>query len=239
MKQGKLKQLRDFIKSHEMRYFVEHSECSGQTHIKKAFKVEINKTEYWVYFSYGDIPKLKEERCLLKTMEEAEAKAQKMRESHQKQKKEKAAARKAKYEEVTRYLNNFSMWDITEWYDNEKVVKTEGRDFVEAIKGLYVQIPDREKDDEQTYIRLLENYIKTGTIYTQGMSFSKEHVVSVKYGKYGAVEIELINGTTIIPKSESVTNLIKTIFGNRLDSWSYNDVKEPTDGFDKMGGTKR
>ena len=75
MKQGKAKQLRDFIKSHEMRYFVDFSDYSGQVHIKKAFKVEINKTEYWIYFSYGDRPELKEERCLLKTMEEAKAKA--------------------------------------------------------------------------------------------------------------------------------------------------------------------
>lgn len=38
MKQGKVKQLRDFIKSHEKRYFVEYSDYSGQTNIKKAFK---------------------------------------------------------------------------------------------------------------------------------------------------------------------------------------------------------
>ena len=40
-----------------------------------------------------------------------------------KQKKEKADARKAKFEDVTRYLNNFRMWDITEWDGNDKVVK--------------------------------------------------------------------------------------------------------------------
>ena len=239
MRQGKLKQLRDFIKSHEMRYFVERPDYSDKTHIKKAFKVEINKTEYWVYFCYGDRPELKEERCLLKTMEEARAKAQKMREAYQKQKKENAAARKAKFEEVTRYLNNFDMWGVTEWDGDVQVVIPEGRDFVKAIKNLYARIPDREKDDEQTYIRLLENYIKTGTIYTQGMSFSKEHVVGVKYGKYGFVEIELINGTTIIPKSESVNNLIKTIFGKSLDSWSFDDVKEPIDEYDKKGDTKQ
>ena len=64
-------------------------------------------------------------------------------------------------------------------------------------------------------------------------------MVSVKYGEYGAVEVELINGTTIIPKSSSVTDLIKTIFGTRLDSWSYDDVKEPKDKFDKMETHKR
>lgn len=239
MATGKIKQLRDFIKSHEMRYFVEHPDYSGKTHIKKAFKVEINNNVYWLYFIYGDRPELKEERYLLKTMEEAKAKAQYIREAYQKKNKENAAARKAKLEEVTRYLHDFSMWDITKWDGNAQVVNPEGRDFVKAFKDLYARIPDREKDDEHTYIRLLENYIKTGTIYTQGISFSKEHVVSVKYGKDGAVEIELINGTTITPKSESVTNLIKTIFGIRLDSWSFSDVKVPTDEYDKMGDTKR
>ena len=91
-----------------------------------------------------------------------------------------------------------------------------------------------EKADEQTYIDLLENYIKHGTIYTQAKSFRKEQVVSVRYGENGAVEVELVNGTTIIPKSNAVTNLIKTIFGHRLDTWSYSDVKEPTDNFDKI-----
>lgn len=42
MKESKTKQLRDFIKSHEMRYFATYQDYSGQTHIKKAFKVEIN-----------------------------------------------------------------------------------------------------------------------------------------------------------------------------------------------------
>ena len=100
-------------------------------------------------------------------------------------------------------------------------------------------MPRLEKDDEQTYLKLLENYIKNGTIYTQAMSFRKEHVVSVKYGEYGAVQIELVNGTTIIPKSNGVTNLIRTIFGDRLDTWSYEDVKEPTDKYDKIKEPKQ
>ena len=237
MKESKTKQLRDFIKSHEMRYFVDFSDYSGQAHIKKAFKVEINKTEYWLHFSYGDRPELKEERYLLKTMEEAKAKAQKIREAYQKQKKEKAAARKAKYEEVTRYLNNFRMWDITEWDGNDKVVKPEGRDFVKAIKELYADIPDREKDDQLTYTQELERYIEHGTIYTQGMTFRKEHIISVKYGEDGSVEIKLIDGTTIIPVSRSVTHLIKTIFGQNR-SWTYNHVKFPEGTHDEMKETR-
>lgn len=232
MKQGKVKQLRDFIKSHEMRYFVKHSDYSGQTLIKKAFKVEINNVEYWVHFAYGDRPEIKDKRTLLKTMEEAKAKAMKWRDEYQRKKKEAADKRKERMEDVVNFLNDFRWYDYKDW--NSEEIKPHGLPIAEAIKQVYANMPRREQDDEQTYIRLLENYIKHGTIYTQAISFRKEHVVSVKYGNNGAVEIELINGTTIIPKSNSVTNLIKTIFGDRLDTWSYNEVKEPTTKFDKI-----
>ena len=238
MKQGKAKQLRDFIKSHEMRYFVEHSDYNGQTHIKKAFKVEINNAEYWVHFSYGDRPEIKDERILLKTMDEANAKAQKWRDEYQRKKKEAADKHKAMLEDVTKFLNKFSWFDYSSWDNHE--IKPKGQPIAEAIKRVYENMPRREKDDDETYIKLPENYIKNGTIYTQAMSFRKEHVVSVKYGdECGAVEIELINGTTIVPKSKAVTNLIKTIFGGRLDTWSYGDVKEPTDKYDKIEKPKR
>lgn len=237
MRQGKAKQLRDFIKSHEMRYFVVHSDYSGQTHIKKAFKVEINNNEYWVHFAYGDQPEIKDERILLKTMDEAKAKVQKLREKHQKEKKEAAENRKAKLAEVTKFIENFRWWDYKNW--NSEEIKPEAQPFAKAISYLYADMPRREKDDEQTYIGLLERYIRYGTIYTQALAFRKEHVVSIKYGEYNAVQIELINGTTIIPKSESVTKLIKVIFGDKSDSWSYNDVKEPTNEFDKIEKPKR
>ena len=237
MKESKTKKLRDFIKSHEIRYFVAHSNYSGQTYIKKAFKVEINNNEYWVHFAYGDRPEIKDERILLKTMGEAKAKAQKWRDEHQQEKKEAADKRKARLEDVTKFLNDFSWYEYQDW--NSEEIKPKGQPIAEAIKRVYANMPRREKDDEKTYINLLENYIKHGTIYTQAMTFRKEHVVSVKYGEDGAVEVELINGTTIIPKSNCVTNLIKTIFGNRLDMWSYNDVKEPTDKFDKIDKHKR
>ena len=236
MNQSKVKQLRDFIESHEVRYFFTHSDYRGQANIKKAYKVEINNKEYWVNFSYGR-PEIKDERILVKTMEEAKAKAQKWREQFQKEKKEAAAKKQAMLENVTNFLNSFSWYDYKDWDKDE--VKPKAQPLAKAIKKVYGNMPRIEKDDELTYIELLENYIKHGTIYTQALSFRKEHVVSVKYGKYGAVEVELINGTTIIPKSSSVTNLIKTIFGTRLDSWSYDDVKEPKDKYDKMEKPKR
>lgn len=237
MKQGKAKQLRDFIKSHEMRYFVTHSDYNGQTHIKKAFKVEINNNEYWVHFAYGDRPEIKDARILLKTMDEAKAKAQKWRDKYQQGKTEAANKRKAMLEDVIKFLNNFSWYDYQDW--DSKEIKPNGQSIAEAIKRVYANMPRREKDDEQTYIKLLENYIKNGTIYTQAMSFRKEHVVCVRYGEYDAVEIELTNGTTIIPKSNAVSILIKTIFGKRLDTWSYDNVKEPTNKFDLIDKHKR
>ena len=232
MNQSKEKQLRDFIRSHEMRYFVEYSDYRGQTKIKKAFKVEIGGEEYWVYFSYGSHPELKDKRTLLKTMDEAKAKAQKLRDEHQKKKKADADMKQAKLEEVTKFLEDFRWYDYKDWKNDE--IKPNGKPFAKAVKGVYDCMPRREKDDEQTYIRLLENYVKHGTIYTQAITFSKEHVVSVKYGESDAVQVELINGKTIIPKGEGVTRLIKTIFGDRLDGWSYDYVKEPADELDVL-----
>ena len=145
MKQGKAKQLRDFIKSHEMMYFVEHSDYSGQTHIKKAFKVEINNNEYWVYFAYGDHPEIKDERILLKTMDEAKAKAQKLRDEHQRKKKEAADKHKERMEDVVKFLNNLSWYDYEDW--NSEEIKPKGQPIAEAIRRVYACMPRREKDD--------------------------------------------------------------------------------------------
>ena len=235
-KQSKVKQLRDFIRSHEMRYFVEQYEYRDQVYIKKAFKVEINNKEYWIYFCYGDQPEIKDERILLKTMDEAKAKAQKLRDEIKRKKAEAAAKRKAMLEDVTKFLNDLNWFNYHKW--NSEEIKPEWQPLLEAIRRVYDQMPRKEKDDEQTYISLLENYIKHGTIYTQAKSVRKEQVVSVRYGEDGAVGVELVNGTTIIPKSKAVTNLIKTIFGDRLDTWSYDDVKEPTYRFDKIEKSK-
>ena len=240
MKQSKAKQLRDFIESHEMRYFVENSEYSGRTHIKKAFKVEINNAEYWVHFSYGrDHPSLIDEKVLLKTEEEAKAKAVKMRSEYQRRKRNEAAKEKARLADVTEFLNNFDWYDYKDWDSQE--IKPEGQPLARAVRRAYNNMPSKEKNDYRTYIALLENYIEHGTIYTQAMSFRKEHVVSVKYGEDSSVEIKLTDGTSIIPKSKYVTNLIKTIFGDSdsVDTWIHNDVHYPIDKLDIIKEAKR
>lgn len=228
MAESKFKKLRDFIKSHEMRYFI--TEGYNCIFIKRAYKVKINNEDVWVHFEYGTGVVIKDERDLLKTMDVALAKKKKIREVYEKTKKKK----EAKFAEVTDYLRNFGWYDLIDYHKNE--VKPKGQPFADAIKRVYNGIPSKERDDERTYIGLLERYIQTGTIYSQALSFRSEHVVSVKYsgGEPGVVKIELTNGTTIIPKSEAVTRLIKTIFGSRLDSWSYNDIHEPSDKFDKI-----
>jgi len=237
MNQSKVKQLRDFIESHEMRYFVQHYEWSNHTYIRKAFKLVINDNEYWIHFINSSRPEIISEKILLKTMEEAKAKAQKLRDQHREKNKEVAAKEQAVLEDVTKFLNSFDWYGYRNWHTKE--ITQKGKPLAEAIKRVYLAMPRREKDDEQTYISLLENYIRYGTIYTQALSFRKEHVVSVKYGENGEVKVELTNGTTIIPKSDSVINLISTIFGTRLDSWSYNDVKEPKDKYDQIETHKR
>lgn len=225
MKQGKVKQLRDFIRSHEMRYFVE-SDYSGRTYIKKAFKLEINGDVYWVYF-YGNRPELKYESVLLKTMEEAKEEARKWRE----RKKEETAQYKAKMDDVAKFLNDFAWGDHIDWNTLEAL--PESQPIIDAFKSVYASMPSREKDDDRIYIRLLENYIKNGVIYTQAMSFRPEQVVCVKYGDKW-VKVELTNGTTIIPKSEGVVRLIKVIFGAELDSWKFTGVEEPAGKRDEV-----
>ena len=239
-KENKTKQLRDFIKSHEMRYFIETSEYSGKVYIKKAFKVEINNNVYWVYFSYGNRPELKDERYLIRTMEEAMARAQKWRDAHQKKKKEAIANEKAKLAEVTEYLENIEYYyGLTEGYGDNEVVKEHYQPLVNAISRIYLHLPSKEKDDMNTYVDTLVRYIQTGTIYTQGMSIRKEHIVSVKYGEDESVQIELVNGVKIIPVSRAVTNLIKVIFGSPSDRWSYRTVRFPEGKYDNIEEPKR
>jgi len=228
-KKEQIKELRDFIRSHEMRYYVS-AISSGIVTIHKAFKVELNNSEHWIYFCYGTNPFLltlnEVKHFLFKTMDEAKAKATEMRETNNKRKKAAKEEAIAKRKEVTEYLDNISMWDLS---SDQEEVRKEWKTFVEAVIKVYRKIPDKVKDDDKTYIGILGRYIQTGAIYTKGLSIRKEHIVSVKYGQDGSVQIELINGTKIIPASRSVTKLIKIIFGER-DEWYYKDIHYPARG---------
>ena len=222
-------ELREFIRSREMRYFA--VTFSGQVHIQKAFKVEIDGGEYWIHFT-ADGTDVIPERNLVKTMKEAKEEAQKLRDSLQQEKKD----YNDKLKDVAKFLSSY-YWKCHDYpYSGNKSLKPEEKLLARSVRGLYYSLPNQDKDDDSTYIKLLENYIKHGTIYTQGNSFRKEHVVCVRYGEGGeSVQIELINGITIIPASKSVTKLIKTIFGDRLDYWSNTRIKLPTGDRDLIG----
>lgn len=208
-----------------MRYFVVYNYNSGQTHIKKAFRVEIGNDLYWLHFRNGKRPEIITENTLVKTMAEAKAKAEKLREAHKKKKAKEAKEKKEKLDEVTSYLECLNVWDILKNYNE---IKQECQPFVDAVKRVYKHLPDEQKTEEkQAHINMLLRYIKTGTFYSQGRMFRKEQVVQIEYGKDGSVRVELTNGDKITPVNRNFTSLIKAVFGDNTDPWYYADVKYP------------
>ena len=231
------KELRDFIESHEMRHLVMPDDY--QVRIRKAFKVEVNGMgEQWIYFSYST-PKLISssdiKNNLFKTKKEAQAMADKLRAKNKAEKEAKAKEDAKKLEEVTKYLSNFNVWQIRNSSTGE--IRPVYEFFVNCIKSLYYRLPLKEKEDKDDYIGKLERYIKCGTFESQGLAFTKEQVTSIKYGPYGAVQIELANCTTIIPKSKNVTKLLKLVFGEESDFY-FNDVVFPGGRYDKINNKR-
>ena len=232
-KESKIKKYRNFIKSHEVWYFVDDS--FNQVHIKKAYRVELDDGVYWIHFAYGEAVHnltAKQEKLLFPTMAEAKAKAEQMRKENAERRTKERKEEKEKFNEVTKYLENFRVWDIVNY--NSQEIKPEYKSFADAIEYLYSRLPDKRKRDKDVYIKLLENYIKHGTIQTQGLSFTKEQVVTLKYGEYSGVRVELTNGTTINPANEKVIALIKLVFGENVTDWLWNDAEVPQDGNDEI-----
>ena len=232
---SEIKKLRDFIRSHEMRYYVTGNHNDSSILVRKAFKVLIGESVFWVYFQYGTYARIltpsEVKNRLFETMAEAKAKTDELKAKRRKEQKKNDENAKADMEFVANYLGRFSWYKYT---DSNNMVKPEAKDFTKQLQWAYDRMPDKERDNDRKYIKLLERYIRTGTIYSQGIAFRREQIVSVKYGEYGlCVEIELTNGNTIIPATDSVTKLIKTIFGD-CDSWYYTGVKMPENGKDKI-----
>lgn len=222
-------QLRDFIKSHEMRYFVEKPDYRGMTYIHKVFKLEINGIECWVYFQSGTRPIIIDEKRAKKTVAEAKVEAKRLRDEYQRKAQEVTKRRIQHIEDATNFLSEIYGYDR---YDDEEV-RSAMQGLKKEIKRIYNQMPDCERDDNETYIDMMEHYIKHGTIITQGIAFTKNHVVGVIYGR-DAVKVELTNGTTIIPKSRAVTKLIKTVFGENISTWARRDVRVPEGEHDEV-----
>lgn len=232
-KENNFKKLRDFIRAHEMRYYV--IDGYDQVHIGKAFKVEMNNSEYWIHFSYGDRPCLLTSNDikyrLFKTEEDAKTKAEQLRKTKADRKAKEDKEKKDKFKEVTEYLRNFRIYDIKNWKSDE--IKPEGKPFAEAIIHLYNEIPKKQKYDNDFY-GMVVRYLRTGTFESQGLMFRKEHVVCVRYGKFEAVQIELINGLKITPVSRSLSQLIRIVFGDNDSGWSYNKVSYPKSEHDDI-----
>lgn len=226
-------ELRKFIRSHEARYFADIDDY-GCICIRKAYKVKIDKATYWIRFGFGGVyPRLVPKRTkLVETFKEAREEVQRLRNIQLQEEKE----YEDKVKEVANFLDNH-YWRIgRRLTEDESFLNPDEQLLAREIRRLYYILPNQERDDDRTYIRLLENYIKHGIIYTQALSFRKEQVVCVKYASESkTVQVELINGTTIIPKSNSVVKLIKTIFGERLDSIYDPEVKLPTGNRDLIG----
>ena len=228
------KKIRDFIRSHEMRYVVK--EGYNNVHVSKAFNVRLEEGSYWITLAYGDTPEMLSEKeiktMLFKTKAGADKLAEQIRERiRQKNAKDKLAAKK-KMDEVAKYLRGLCIYDIIDAWDNVK----EGRqDFIEAVKYAYNEVlPKKMKSEsDEQYIEHLVRYIKTGTIYTQGIAFTKDQVACLKYGSEDSIRIELRNGTKITPVSESVNKLLRVLFGDG-GRWSFSNIKRPEGEHDKV-----
>ena len=228
------KKIRDFIRSHEMRYVVK--EGYNNVHVSKAFNVSLEEGSYWITLAYGDTPEMLSEKeiktMLFKTKAGADKLAEQMRERiRQKNADDKLAAKK-KMDEVTKYLKGLCLYDIIDAWDKVK----EGRqDFIDAVRFAYNEVlPMKLKpESDEQYIEHLVRYIKTGTIYTQGIAFTKDQVACVKYGSDDSIKVELRNGTKITPVSESVTELLRVLFGDG-GRWSFSNIKRPEGEHDRV-----
>ena len=226
------KDIKDFIKQHEMKYFVH------ETIIHKAYKVTLEgKGEYWVWFSYGMSPEVLTERqakSLLSTMDEAKALADKRRAVIKKKEDEEKADAKRRLVEATEFMEKLRWWDMKKGYGDNEEIKPEYERLVKAVKDVYGDIPNKFKGDtSEAYIYHLTRYIRTGMFYSQGLAFSKDQVVYVKYGSDGSVQVVLLNGVKVTPVSSAVSALIKLVFGER-DSWSFTNVKYPKGDKDEI-----
>jgi len=228
------KKIRDFIRSHEMRYVVK--EGYNNVHVSRAYNVSLEEGSYWITLAYGDTPEMLTDKeiktMLFKTKAGADKLAEQIRERiRQKNADDKLAAKK-KMDEVTKYLKGLCLYDITDVWDK---VKDGRQDFIEAIKYAYNEVlPKKLKpESDEQYIEHLVRYIKTGTIYTQGIAFTKDQVACVKYGSDDSIKVELRNGTKITPVSESVNKLLRVLFGDG-GRWSFSNIKRPEGEHDRV-----
>lgn len=219
-------EIRKFVTSHEKRFFVSVDYYGNIIGTKKAYKVELADEVRWVYFNYGNphILSEKQMKTLTPTREDAMELAEIMRREREARRKKEAEANKKILDKAASILHD-KYYHIT---DKNGKVKDEYKNiYAEASKMVerYGYEPDESVKLFQC-IAKLKHYIKTGMIYSQGRSFTKDSVARIEYGK-GSMRIIFADGSSIIPKEESTMCLLNTIFGEKFDAWYFEDVTEP------------
>lgn len=220
------KELIAFVKSHEKRFFVSVDYYGNIIDIKKAYKVELADEVRWVYFNYGNphILSAKQMKTLTPTREDAMELAEIMRREREARRKKEAEANKKILDKAASILHDRHYY-IT---DKNGKVKDEYKEIYDEAASMvyrYGYKPD-ESEELRQCVAELKHYIRTGMIYSQGRSFTKDSVARIEYGKE-SMKIIFADGSSIIPKEESTMCLLMTIFGQKLDGWYFEDVIEP------------
>lgn len=234
-KTSSITELRRFIRTHEMWYLV-YASYGKRVRIGKAFKVTLDGSEHFIHFSYGESPELVNssdvKKNLFRTKEEAKARAEEMRTAIKDMEAKIAEEKKEKIKKVTDFLGKFSAWDMQD-PENRGDIKDEYKELISDIVRIYKHLSVENRQDDSEYARLLENYIRTGSICSQALLFPKSQIASVKCGKEGSVEVCLTNGMRITPKNKNVARLIKVVMGSS-GGWEYNSIMYPEGDHDKV-----
>lgn len=207
------KQLRDFVRSHEVRYlvFIDRRIYGYAIGVKRVYKVDVEGHTQWVRFSYGTTYIVGEDDIklnLFKTRKEAEERAEAMRMVREVKKKEEAEERKKILDKAASILhdNYFRMTD-----KDNKLKDEYKKIYAEAAKMVqrYGYEPDKS-ELWRRYANLLERYVRTGAIALDaGTTITKASVIRID--KY--YNVTLTDGTVIAPKDDDVIDLLRAIFG--------------------------
>lgn len=207
------KQLRDFVRSHEVRYLVFIDRCiyGYAIGVKRVYKVDVEGHTQWVRFSYGTPYIVGEDDVklnLFKTRKEAEERAEAMRMVREAKKKKEAEERKKILDKAASILHdNYSC--MTD--KNNKLKDEYKKIYAEAAKMVqrYGYEPDKSEQLRQ-YVKRLERYVRTGAIALDaGTTITKASVIRID--KY--YNVTLTDGTVIAPKDDDVIDLLRAIFG--------------------------
>lgn len=207
------KQLRDFVRSREMRFlaFIDEYSYGSTIGIKKAYKVDVEGHALWVRFGYGTRPYIVGEydvkHNLFKTREEAEERAEAMRKVREVKRKEEVEERKKILDKAAEILHD-RYYDIT---DKKGKLKDEYKMIYDAAEDMVRRYGSEPDTSEvlRRYIKTLETYIMTGMIVIDdNTSISKAAISKIRKNS-----VTLIDNTTIKLDDVCVTTLLQRIAG--------------------------